>query len=210
MKKVKKIFAAAVVVACLSLVGAGSLAYFTADETAHNVITSGNVDIELQELRQNEDGTFEQFEDVVGVMPGVSVSKIVQVKNTGFGDAYVRIAIDSSIKLADGTFASAEDLEKYLHLDFNTEAWNLVDDWWYYVANDSFGHPGILSPTLTTEPLFENVTFDASMPNEYMNSEATITVYVQAVQSAHNPDDPTLGPLAAAGWPVSADVADAE
>ena len=208
MKRVKKIFAAAIVVACLSLAGAGSLAYFTAEETAHNVITSGNVDIELQELRQNEDGTFEQFRDIVGVMPGVSVSKIVQVKNTGFGDAYVRIAVESSIELADGSLASAEDLEKYLRLDFNADAWTCVDGWWYYAADDSFGHPGILSPRLVTEPLFENLTFDASMPNEYMGSVATVTVTVQAVQSAHNPDDPTLGPLAAKGWPSSADVAE--
>lgn len=205
MKTKKKLFAAAVVAVCASLIMGGSLAYFTAQGRAHNVITSGNVSVELQELRQNEDGTFEQFKDVIGVMPAMSVSKIVQVKNDGFGDAYVRIKVDSSVQFENGEQAPAEDVAKYLHLSFDDESWLYSEQdgegWWYYRANDPFGHPGILSPTQTTEPLFKSVTFDASMPNEYQNSTATITVLVQAVQSAHNPDDATLGPLAAKGWP---------
>lgn len=204
--KQKKMFSALVVIVCLACMISGTLAYFTAEEKADNVITSGGVDIQLQELKQNEDGTFEQFQDVIGVMPGASVSKIVQVMNTGFGDAYVRVKVEKSITLADGSQASAADVNAYLSMDFDTANWIYSEQdgegWWYYNADDNFGHPGILSPTQTTLPLFKNVAFDASMPNEYQGSTATITVTVQAVQSAHNPDDSTLGPLAAKGWPA--------
>lgn len=206
--KQKKMFSAMVVIVCMACMISGTLAYFTAEEKADNVITSGGVDIQLQELKQNEDGTFEQFQDVIGVMPGTSASKIVQVVNTGFGDAYVRVKVEKSIALADGTQASAADVNAYLSMDFDSSNWIYSEQdgegWWYYNADDNFGHPGVLSPTQTTLPLFKNVAFDAAMPNAYQGATATITVTVQAVQSAHNPDDATLGPLAAKGWPAEA------
>ena len=43
----KKILALSMVAICMSVVAYGTLAYYTASETAENVITSGNVGIEL-------------------------------------------------------------------------------------------------------------------------------------------------------------------
>ena len=49
----RKLFSLAVIAMCLSIVGTGTLAYFTDSTTAHNVITTGNIDIELIETKYN-------------------------------------------------------------------------------------------------------------------------------------------------------------
>ena len=69
-------------ICCLAVAASGTLAYYTATEQAHNVITSGGIDIALQEYADAGDALV-PFEDVDGVMPGMEVSKIVCVENTG-------------------------------------------------------------------------------------------------------------------------------
>ena len=93
MKEMKKwkIVALCTVLACLSIVASGTLAYFTAQETAHNVITSGGVAIQLIELSDNGGDGLTYWRDVEGVMPGAEISKIVIVRNTGASEAWVRV-----------------------------------------------------------------------------------------------------------------------
>ena len=43
----KKLLVISVAVACLAIAAAGTAAYFTAEEKAHNVITTGGVEIQL-------------------------------------------------------------------------------------------------------------------------------------------------------------------
>ena len=96
MKK-KKVLAVLLVVLCLSILGDATAAYFTAKDTAHNVITTGNVDIEVVE-KQEKDGVLVDYpvQPIEGVMPGATVSKIVTVKNAGAGEAWVRVQLDRS------------------------------------------------------------------------------------------------------------------
>lgn len=187
----KRIFVIALLVCCLAIVATGSLAYFTASEQAHNVITSGNIDIELQELtdQTDENGDPVPFEGPVAVMPGSQVSKIVQVANTGDNAAWVRVSVVTAIQMADAEAAADLSL---VTLDLNTEAWTEQDGFYYY--NEA------LKPGETTAPLFSSVTFDLSMGNEYQNSVATIDVKADAVQVANNGE--TV--LDAAGWPAEA------
>ena len=80
----RKLLAGAVVAVCLSLVTFGTLAYFTHEDTATNVITSGSIKIELQETAVNAEGQiipYDQSEECINVMPSQSVSKIVKVEN---------------------------------------------------------------------------------------------------------------------------------
>ena len=48
----KRLFSLAVIVICLSIAGAGTLAYFSDQTVAHNVITSGNIKIDLLEWQE--------------------------------------------------------------------------------------------------------------------------------------------------------------
>lgn len=183
----RKLFFIAVIVICLSLTAYGTLAYFTAEDTAHNIITSGNVDIELREWA-DEDKT-EPFpeEGISGVMPNTSVTKIVEVENTGSGSAWVRVKVDNYVVFALGDEIES-DSDKLI-IDFNTKDWTRKGEYYYYNTP--------LAAGATTVPLFTSVYFDAAMGNEYQNATARVVVSAQAVQSANNGDTP----LAATGWP---------
>ena len=188
----RRIWMCAVVAIGFSILASGTGAFFTAEEKAHNVITTGNVDIELIEKTNSDsdgDGELDDFENVSGVAPGTEVSKIVTVKNTGSQPAWVRIKVTKAITLENG---SAEDADTSLvSYDINTTYWTENDGFYYY-------NEVLVPGTTTKEPLFTTVTFSSEMRNLYQNSTITIDIQVQATQVANN--GTTV--LDAAGWPT--------
>lgn len=186
MKVSKRLVSTAVLIIAILMLSYSTIAYFTTEDTATNVITTGNIDIELQET--TSDGS--EFTDVVNVVPGQQISKIVKVANKGANDAYVRINLEQFIELANGTMVT--EVGNLIFLDINTTNWTEKDGFYYY------NEP--LLPGQTTEALFEVVTFNPGMGNEYQKSEATIKVYAQATQVKNN--GTTV--FEAAGWPAKA------
>lgn len=187
-----KIVALCTVLACLSIVASGTLAYFTAQETAHNVITTSGVAIQLHEFSDNGGDGLTPWKDVEGVMPGAEISKIVTVENTGASDVWVRIKVDKTILLANQDKGNPEVMK----LDINPEFWTEQDGYYYYKSP--------LAPGYSTRELFTTVTFDAvKMDNDYQNCKATIEVKADAVQFANNADGETDTVLDATGWPKS-------
>lgn len=188
----KKLIATAVLLLALTMLGYSTIAYFTSEKTATNVITSGSIQIALHETAVTEDGQIIQFEasqERFDVMPGQEVSKIVQVENTGANDAYVRVMIDKSIQLADGVSGTVDT--SLITMDFDEQHWTARDGYYYY------NEP--LAPGEKTEPLFKNVIFNAKMSNMYQKSTAIIKVNAQATQVKNN--GTTV--FDAAGWPQS-------
>lgn len=181
-RKLLIVSALAILVAILA---GGTLAYFTAEGTAHNVISSGNVEIEVQEWADT--GKKEEFEDLEGIMPGMEVTKIAEVRNTGKGDAWVRVKLVKSITMTNQTASPNLDL---IRLGLNATDWKLANDGYYYYQK-------VLKSGETTTPILESVTFDTAMGNEYQNATATVDVVAEAVQAANN--GTTVS--AAAGWP---------
>lgn len=128
-KKILSICLAAVI-AVMAIAGA-SLAYFTDTDSAENVLTVGNVKIQLIEQQRDGNGGLEEFEDEKLLMPivgsvqtdakdkyGLSTSKnyvdkIVTVKNTGKSAAYVRVLVAVPTALLGDT--AADDI---LHSNF--------------------------------------------------------------------------------------------
>ena len=183
----RKITLIAAMALIVSLIGLGTLAFFTDSEEARNVITAGNIDIELYDLDENE----EPFpaNGIGGVMPGDDVAKLVFVENTGDHPAFVRIRLTKAIEEAEGVEA---DLNfDHITLNIDTANWTLVGDWYYY--------NNILAPGGFTTALFTEVSFGAALGNDYMNAVVTIDVEAQGVQSANNGTTAT----AAAGWPAT-------
>ena len=189
----KKILLLASLAICAATVATGTLAYFNAEDTAHNVITSGSVDVELVETTNQLDENNKPlpFENVTGVMPGTAVSKIVQVKNTGIGDAYVRIKVETTINMAEGNEVNPD--YELIDIDYalgnkKTE-WTEKDGFFYYNAPVKSGE--------MTEPLFTEVYFERAMGNEYQGCETEVNVTVQATQVANN----GRSAVEALGWP---------
>ena len=179
----KKLLMLSAVAICLAIFAAGSLAYFTSQDTAHNVITTGGVEITLQEWADEAKTT--PFKDLTGVMPNTTVTKIAEIRNTGASDAWVRVKVEKNIKLqGDGTPDTG-----LVELKLNTVDWTEKDGYYYYNK--------ILKPGEITAPIFTAVSFAADMGDEYQDAAATVDVFAQAVQTANNGD--TV--LTAQGWP---------
>ena len=182
----RKLLIAILVVLVLGVSVAGTLAYFTQQETAHNVITTGSIQIELIE-KAIKDGKEVDFKDVDGIVPGDEASKIVKVKNTGNNDAFIRLSVKKGIELAQ---SGTPDLN-LITIDFNTDDWtDGRDGYWYYNK--------VLKPGETTKPLFTTVKFDPQMDDQYQNCKVMVDVAAQAVQTANNGDSART----AAGWPA--------
>ncbi len=184
----RKLLACAVSLICLSLMTYGTLAFFTAEDTAHNVITSGGIDIELLEWADEAKTTPFPEGGIDGVMPGMEVTKIAEVQNTGSNAAYIRVKVEKDILLQEGAEGEA-DLS-LVQLDFDQTHWTLGEDGFYYY-NEA------LEPGAVTAPLFTTVSFAAEMDNPYQNSTATVNVTAYATQTANNGDSA----LNAEGWP---------
>lgn len=105
---------ALLLVVCMALVAAFAVsmtvAYFTDREEVVNVMTAGNVQIQLNEQQRDGNGDLEAFEQNKVLMPIVGsaqgakdgygmptaknfVDKIVSVTNTGKSDAFVRVLV---------------------------------------------------------------------------------------------------------------------
>ena len=176
----RKILILSVLAICIATFAAGTIAFFTAEGKAHNVITTGGVEIAVQEWADDE--KTKPFENLSGVMPNTTVTKIAEVKNTGASDAWVRVKVEKNIKLqGEGT----------PDLTLNTADWTEKDGYYYYSKP--------LKPGEITAPIFTAVTFKPDMGNEYQNATATVDVSAQAVQTANNGD--TV--MDAKGWPNS-------
>ena len=171
----KRLFAVAMVLICLSVAATGTLAYFTHDDTARNVITSGFVEIELVEKHMDDSGAEVDFpERITGVMPGMSVSKIVSVKNIG-AEAWVRVLVEKKITAADGSELSAD----VVTFDVDETKWLFADGYYYYLTP--------VAPEASTDVLFDEVHFDGpTMGNAYQGCQVEIIVSAQAVQVANN------------------------
>ena len=187
----KRIFAFAVVVFCLSILASTTLAYFTDTAVARNVITSGGVDIAIEEWQETPEGMIPYPDQHIRVMPATQVSKIVTVRNLD-AQSFIRVKLeltlqDSNDQLMD---IDAEEMEKIIHLIMNNQDWTEKDGWWYYGA--------AVNTNEVTLPLMTAVEFDGpNMTNEYQKTTLQIHVIAQAVQAAHN----GTNAMEAMGWP---------
>lgn len=190
----KKILFLTAVLVCLSIAMTGTLAYFTADNVAHNVITTGKVNIALQEWA--DEGHTVPFENLEGVMPGNEITKIAIVKNTGTAPAWIRVKIDIAVtkQINDKNDKNDKEVRKLssdkVTVNIDTENWKRGADGYYYYQK-------ALDADAKTKPIFTSVLFDKGMGNEYQDSTASVDVLVQAVQTANNGDSAEN----ASGWP---------
>ena len=153
----KKKTMAIVLVVCLlaTALVSGTLAYFTDDDYAKNVMTTGNVDIEQQEwmVEEGETVVFEEqklvpttdnpfagnWVDIPGDVRGMSlknengtlVEKIVTVKNNGTEAAFVRTLFLFEMGKLDTEekIAAAKELGAAIYVDEDGMSWcSLIED----------------------------------------------------------------------------------
>ena len=188
----KKLLYIAVIAICLSLITGSTIAYFTAEDSARNVITTGAVDVKVEEFTLAEGTLVPDSQQVFQVMPGDRISKVVTARSME-QEAWIRMRWEITVRDAQGQpmELSAQELEKVITLEGRSDEWIPAEDWWYYTQSVGVGR--------STQPLFETVVFSAAeMGNEYQGCTAQIQVTVQAVQTANNGNEISE----AAGWPA--------
>lgn len=194
MKKKLTIISALVI--CATIVTSGTLAYFTAEDRARNVITSGGVNIELVETTKKGDGTEVEFpkEGLTGIMPGTSASKIVSVKNIG-DEAWIRVKVDTTILDSQGNeLPQTIGDTSVVSYEVSSTDWFSSDGYYYYKDSVQMNE--------STNILFDEVRFAKEMGNEYQNCRIEIDIDAQAVQTANNPI-PAGGDVSdIPGWPA--------
>ena len=190
----KKILALSMVAICMSVVAYGTLAYYTASETAENVITSGNVGIELLEWA-DADRTIsyeEMYPDniITDVMPGTDVTKVVEVKNSGDNPVWVRVSVDKQIIMDEQMDEEADT--GLMTMDFDTDNWSVGNDGYFYYTLP-------VAPGASTEGSL--LTCTVKYPN---NPEYTLSVEIlaEAIQSV--PEDAVKAAWGA-GFSIGAD-----
>lgn len=186
----RKLLLLSVMVICIAIAAAGTLAFFNGDATAHNVITTGKVGITVNEYSKYDPDERVKYEnEQTGIMPGTKVDKIVVVSGEdGTADAWVRVKFTKSIQLAAGKQGKV-DLGL---IKLNTGAnWIDGEDGWFY-----YNAP--VKANQEAAPALRSVQFDATMGNAYQGATATVDVLAQAVQCANN----GTSAQTASGWPA--------
>ena len=204
----KKLIIAAAVVLVLSLSAYSTLAYLAAETTAHNVVTSGGVHIELLDKTRDEGQETAEVETLrdfttaypngLAVLPGSEASKVVAVSaDAESADCWDRVKLVQQVTTPEGVMPAEQYKDKItLNLDGNWLQKEGEDGWYYYNK--------VLTGGDKTTNLLDGVTFKGpDMGNEFKNSSYTIMVQAQAVQAAHNQSaaDGVNSVLDVQGWP---------
>jgi len=208
MKKILTITAALCLIATLAV--GGSIAYLQDTDSAVNVMTLGNVDIEQHEQERGKNGELQKFSQAKPAYPAVGpiewaetgvdvngteykvftpdlknvVDKIVTVENTGKSDAFVRTIV--AIEAPD------YDAKNLIHVNVNADEkldrtnWTPVDvDGRQYVYS-VFTYEDALAPKTISAPSLMQVFLDSMTTNEDIEpygDEWDIIVLSQAVQA---------------------------
>ena len=158
----------------LSLHSGKSLAYYTTDVVASNIITSGSVAVKIHE---SDVGSWQ-------ILPGDTVDKSVCFENIGTAPLYLRVQL---VKSVENSMLSAEAC---IDIDLNDKYWTFHNGYYYYNY--------VLNPGEITGDLFTQIYFDGKLiDNTYIGKALTVDITVFAVQSDNNGD--TVWD--AVGWP---------
>ena len=181
MPKKVKITAVAVVIILFAILAASTLAYFTTESTAHNVITTGKVEISV-DFPNN----------TVSVMPAETVACEAKISSAADAQpAWLRAKAEFVVYDASGKKMDVDpvELKDLISLAYGDQ-WMEKDGWWYYNTAVKSGE--------TTKPLFEEVAFSGPhMDNKYQSCTVVIDVTAQAVLKANNGNSV----MEALGWP---------
>lgn len=173
MKKKMMLSLAAVAMVGTLAVG-GTLAWFTDTETATNVVTLGNVNIQW-----DEDGT-DIVGDTTGLdfgenrVPGASFNKNAKIENVGANDAYVRATI--AYKVDDQVVTTLPDAyEVEIKAGEEGSKWQFKDGYYYYLEK--------VNAKGETDLLVGTVSIKNTAGNDVAGQKFEIVLNAEAIQA---------------------------
>lgn len=208
MNKRRLVLACALVL-LVALMATGTVAYISTEAHMSNIITTGTIEITLNDEITGGEQT-ETGWKLEGVMPGVDVEKIVSVTNDGSADAWIRVALETTIT-KDGVVLPATFGDKLpaVIIGIDGENWIAGEEGYYYYKLP-------MAQNDETEPLFRTVKLNELLPNAYQGCVVNIDVTAEAVQVKNNNNGGELTELTAEnyadvlGWPAAAETPEEE
>ncbi len=164
--KIKKLILIALAFVCIATITTSvTLASFSSSINTNNVVTFGNISVELVDI----------YEQQSSVGPGQIVDKVVSAKNNGNNTEYVRIYVEKYWS-KDGETLTDKDGDYIQLILANPDLWVDGGDGYYYYQKP-------LKPGETAENLMETFTLDPDWDMEgYFNLDGNITVRAEAIQ----------------------------
>ena len=207
MKKAKKVLILTLSLVLVAVVSvASTLALYNSEDSKVNVMTAGNVQIELIEQQRNENGdALEDFEQGKTITPLVGSAqgekdkfgmptaknyqdKIISVKNTGANEAYVRVLVAVPASL-DNLDAANGALHVNLGNRVNLEG-NYTDEWGNaWKDNWHWDYTTIAAVTVEIDGIEYNVycyTFKDTLASGAQTSAAVAGVYLDTAVEYEN------------------------
>lgn len=163
MKKRISLVLTAVALATLMIVG-GTLAWFTDKEDITNHLSTGKVDILLEEPNFN-------CSTSQNVFPGDVISKDPTITNNSTREVYVRVKITPN-----GNITTVRPDQVAGCFDIVSADWELVGDYYYYKEAVKIGGANKVT-------LFRHVTIPTTMGNADMEKVINIKVEAESIQA---------------------------
>ena len=169
------------------LVG-GLLAYLTDTLTVTNKITTGIVDIELNEYTKDANDNEIAWTDKTNIKPGETVSKIAKINATATSEpCYIRAKLTFTCE--DATLNASAEMPSVADLNLDIPAnWVLKADGYYYY-NTKVNPSDVVT-------LFTQFTLPNTLNNDWSNQTFDLDVKADAIQA----DNFTLNMAATAPW----------
>lgn len=178
MKKLNRNKKIILIISLLSiLIVGGILAYFTDTQTVSNKITTGIVDIEVNEYTLNASNEEVAWSDKINVTPGEKINKIVKINAASDStDCYIRAKI--TLTCEDTTLNASNEMPAISDIQLNiSNDWVLKADGYYYYKN-------VVSASDTAPvQLFSEFTIPSTLDNKWSEQDFDLDVKVDAIQA---------------------------
>lgn len=152
------------------------------------VFAAGPVDIQIIELVDDGSGGYKAWEDITDAMPGMTYSAIPRVRNNGGVVVSVKMCLsESAVDSGGGVIA----------LPANTFQIEIGPHWMLESGSADAGDPASgncynydseVPAGEITEPLFNEVTLNGELGNEYRNSTFSLHLEVDAMGEEEEDD----------------------
>lgn len=183
MKKKVALTAAAVALVGTLAVG-GTLAWFTDTETATNVVTIGDLDVNWDENGKDITGNDTGLTLGTNDVPGAVFKKEAKIENKGTNDAYVRAEILYSVNGGPLTRDIPTGYEIVLG---DTNKWVHDEDGYYYYTDKVCGSKnGLIDSDKETTLLLKEVKIlSTATQGQIAGQEVKVVLKAEAIQADH-------------------------
>lgn len=179
----RKVLVLALIVCILSMLSAGSLAWFHYTDSVKNVFmvtdsdSNGTPDFSMALWETGEDGQPTKEKEYKNLLPGAVLDKDPTVENTGNYDQYVRAYVTfsdaSALQAACEKYGLPEDLRSWLNVDLT--AWTADDAVRVDAAADTITYTyylnRVLKKTDGTETDLQQLFTKVSVPGEFVQED---------------------------------------